>query len=225
MILPIDRLRGVVSKSSLKVLMGLMLMPLFFLTYSAAAHTVVLSDHRIAYQEEGWVLTFKQKTSQLRDIVYELNPNLKGKNLNSQEFLDETARLISRDFRLVSNDNSLSLMPLRMQYDGLRFEGRFLIDGLPENPDYVTIETYGFDSHDHSVKSLSIYLNDQGYVHYFNSNQTLAAFSFSDRTYLDVGELPKHDKTNLIYVGLVIFVLCLAVFLFQFVRTKAMKEA
>lgn len=68
---------------------------LVFMLYAvdSSAHRIVLSAYKLKYENDSWVLYFQQKTGALRDAVYNVKPDLKGMNLNSETFLDATKQV------------------------------------------------------------------------------------------------------------------------------------
>ncbi|GEM_PF-4947302 len=180
-----------------------LVLSLILLTFRTTAHTVVLSEYRMNYEKEGWVLSFQQKTSQLRDAIYAVRPDLKGTNLNSRDFLDETRRYIAENFSMKNRGELLSITPMSMQYGGLNFEAEFFVEGLPKHPDHLIIATSGFDTHEHSVKLLSITLGEQGYLNYFNSEQKQANFSFNARRYVPL-ETDAQESNNYL-ISIIVF--------------------
>ena len=161
------------------------------------------------------MLSFQKKTSQLRDAIYSLRPDLKGTNLNSEVFLDETKQYITNTFTLKYDGKLLKIVPGHMRYGGLIFEGQFFLEGLPQHPDYLAIETCGFDRHEHSINLLSITVGEQGYVHYFNKNRDFAVFSFDSKEYTFSEIKTSGGYQALIYVAglLIILIIIDRVFL------------
>lgn len=161
----------------------ILLSPLLLFTFKGSAHSVVLSEYRLEYKEDGWMLSFQQKTGQLRDAIYSIRPDLKGTNLNSEIFLEETTRYITNTFTLKYDGKFLKIVPTYMRYGGLKFEAQFLLKGLPKHPEYLAIKSSGFDRHEHSINLLSITIGEHGYVNYFNRNRDFAVFSFDSKQY------------------------------------------
>ena len=200
-----------------------LVLSLFFIlfTFESVAHTVVLSEYKLKYENDQWTLYFKQKTSALRDAIYTLQPELKGKNLNSEAFLKETSSYITDNFVLKNEGDLLEITPIYMNYEGLIFEARFTVEGLPKQPDYVTIETSGFDAHEHSVKILSIYAGDQGYIHDFNAERNHSVFSFETKQYSSSEKRTSGSSTTWIYVVVSLIIL---VFFAQRYRQRQVAE-
>lgn len=161
----------------------MLLLPLLLFTFKGSAHSVVLSEYRLEYKKDGWMLSFQRKTGQLRDAIYSIRPDLKGTDLNSEIFLDETTRYIANTFTLKYDGKLLKIVPAYMRYGGLKFEAQFFLEGLPKHPEYLTIESSGFDRHEHSINLLSITIGEQGYVNYFNRKRDFAVFSFDSKHY------------------------------------------
>ncbi|MDN5215145.1 hypothetical protein QQ020_23900 [Fulvivirgaceae bacterium BMA12] len=135
------------------------------------------------YKKDKWILSFQQKTGHLRDAIYAIRPDLKGTDLNSEIFLDETTRHITNSFILKYDGKLLKIVPKYMRYGGLKFEAQFFLEGLPKHPEYLAIQSTGFDRHEHSINLLSITIGEQGYVNYFNRSRDFAVFSFDSKQY------------------------------------------
>lgn len=153
-------------------------------SFSSSAHTVVLSEYSLEYREDHWVLLFDQKTSQLVDAIRNTKPELKGINLNSEVFLDATASHITSNLLLTFEGKPLRLTPQHMHYGGLKFESRFLVEGLGENPDFLTMEVDSFDAHEHSIVIFRVTEGKDGYLNYFDQTNRLATFDFSAKSYV-----------------------------------------
>lgn len=152
-------------------------------SFNAVAHNVVLSEYSLSYVNNQWILTFKQKTSYLRDAIYETRSDLKGINLNSEVFKEATAEHIITNLSLKYRGEVLLVEPIQMKYGGLSFESTFSVEGLPNDPDFLTIKTDAFDAHEHSIVLFRVTKGTEGYLHYFNQEQRLATFDFTTRSY------------------------------------------
>ncbi|MEP5613519.1 MAG: hypothetical protein ABJP45_14805 [Cyclobacteriaceae bacterium] len=153
------------------------------LSLTSSAHAVVLSEYSLQYENKQWVLSFDQKTSQLRDAIYASRPDLKGMNLNSEVFMDATANHIISNLSITYGREQLDIVPQHMHYGGLRFESRFIVEGLSENPDNLNLSVDGFDAHEHSVVLFRVSIGKEGYLNYFNQNQHVATFDFATKSY------------------------------------------
>lgn len=168
---------------------GALFFPLFLyiasslLSLQSRAHTVVLSEYSLEYKNEQWVLTFEQKTSQLRDAIYALRPDLQGINLNSEAFLDATEDYIISNMSLKYHGEELRIVRQHMHYSGLRFESRFIAEGLPDAPEYLNIQVNGFDAHEHSIVLFRVIEETEGYLNYFNQEQRLGSFDFKTKSF------------------------------------------
>ena len=147
------------------------------------------------------MLSFRQKTGQLRDAIHSIRPDLKGTNLNSEIFLDETTRYIANSFTLKHGGKFLKIVPTYMRYGGLTFEAQFLLEGLPKHPDYLAIASSGFNNHEHAINLLSITIGEQGYVNYFNRKREFAVFSFDSKQYTFSEIKTSGGYENLIYIA------------------------
>ena len=174
-------------------------------SFSVHAHTVVLSEYTLQYEDNNWTLYFKQKTSHLRDAIYFSNPGLKGINLNGEVFLAATAKHIVSNIALTHQGKQLRISPKQMHYGGLRFESVFQVEGLSGDPDYLSIKTDGFDSHEHSVKLFRTTIEEEGYLHYFNQEQRLATFDFETHNY-SIGEITSDKGNNIVFYALLLLV-------------------
>lgn len=174
-----------------------------------SGHTVVLSLCKLKYEQDGWRLYFQQKTRPLRDAIYAGRLDLKGMNLNSELFLRETHKYITNNFTLKNEGKPLTISPKYLKYDGRNFEGQFFVKGLPKNPDDLTIETSGFDVHEHSMKVLSIIVGDQAYLYNFNKEQNQAIFSFNSKQYLSSKEKTYWEYKPLIFYITGLLIVCL----------------
>lgn len=154
------------------------------LSFNSLGHRVVLSEYTLQYENGYWILSFDQKTSQLRDAIYASNPDLKGINLNSDVFLEATENYIMRSLILIYDGETLRFEPQKMRYGGLRFESRFIVEGLDTNPDYLVIKVDGFDAHEHSVVLFRFSEEDEAYLNYFNQDQRLATLDFATHRYV-----------------------------------------
>jgi len=64
---------------------------LCFISTTAMAHIVIDSNYYLRYiKDQGWTIYFNTKTSSLSKRIQELNPDLKGTNLNSTTFKQAT---------------------------------------------------------------------------------------------------------------------------------------
>ncbi len=149
-----------------------------------SAHSLVLSICELKYENNAWTLHFKQKTRPLRDAIFSEKPELKGSNLNSREFLEETSRYIAKHFTLSHQHNLLQLAPKHMKFNGRQFEGAFLVEGMPQDPEYLTIQTSGYDAHDNSMKILNIQVGNQEYLYDFNAMHKEIMFSFDSKEFV-----------------------------------------
>lgn len=168
---------------------GALFLPLFIcialclLSLQSKAHTIVLSEYSFEFKNEQWVLTFDQKTSQLRDAIYAKRPDLKGINLNSEVFLNATEDYIISNLSLKYNGERLRIVRQHMRFGGLKFESRFVVEGLPEAPAYLNIRVDGFDEHEHSIVLFRVIEETEGYLNYFNQEQRLASFNFATKSF------------------------------------------
>lgn len=178
----------------------LLLISFFLITssFNSLAHPVILSEYSLQYENGQWILLFKQKTSYLRDAIYAIEPELKGQNLNGEDFLEATSDYLISTLTLKYNGDALQVKPQHMRYGGLRFESRLLVEGLPENPDYLTIQSDGFDTHEHSIVLFRVAIGDDAFLNYFNQEQRLATFSFSDHSYF-FEEVESDNTSKLIF--------------------------
>lgn len=190
---------------------------LFINSHNVSAHTVVFSEYSLQYANGQWHLLFIQKTSYLRDAIYAVEPGLKGQNLNCDDFLEATSNYLTSTLKLKYRGNPLRIEPQYMRYGGLRFESGFLVEGLPEDPDYLTIRSDGFDTHEHSIVLFRVAIEDDAYVNYFNQDQRLATFDFASHSY--VFEEVKSDNRYKIIL-LTIFGLLLVAGVGKFIRSK-----
>lgn len=170
-----------------------------FFSFTGAAHTVVLSEFSLARESEQWVLSFDQKTSQLRDAIYAFRPDLKGTNLNSEEFKEATRKYVVSNLFLKYQGELLQIVPRSMHYGGLRFESTFLVEGLARKPDLLTIQVESFDAHEHSIVLFRIAEEQDGSLNYFNQNQRLATFDFNTKRYV-FGDIQPNGKNKLQFI-------------------------
>lgn len=161
----------------------LSILAVFLLSLQSSAHTIVLSEYTLQYQNEGWTLSFHKKTNQLRDAIYSSRPDLKGINLNSKDFKAATFDYITSNLSLAYQGDQLRIIPQNMHYGGLRFESTFLVEGLAEEPDFLGIKVNGFDGHEHSIVLFRIAIEKEGYLNYFNEHQRVATFDFTSHHY------------------------------------------
>ena len=175
---------------------------LFFLlfTLETSAHAIMLSVCKLKYEQDGWNLYFQQKTRPLRDAIYTIRADLKGINLNSEIFLNETSQYINNSLTLKNKGKLLKITPKSLKYNGLKFEGQFSVEDLPKNPDDLTIETAGFEIHEHAMKVLSINVGDQEYLCNFNKEQKQAIFSFDSKQFIPFEEKTSEGSRFLIYL-------------------------
>ena len=82
------------------------------------AHAIVLSEYSLEYRDGQWELSLVQKTSQLRDAIYAVKPELRGINLNSQDFLNATEEFVNKNLNLSMNGRELSFKSHKMSYGG-----------------------------------------------------------------------------------------------------------
>lgn len=153
------------------------------MSFPASAHTVVLSEYTLSYEEDRWILRFVQRTRHLRDAIYDYRPDLKGINLNGESFLLATARHIQSNLQINSQGNFVEISPIQMQYGGLRFESSFELPDLPRNPKLITIQADGFDSHEHSIVLFRIQMGREAYLHHFNQVERTTSFDFEQKQY------------------------------------------
>lgn len=172
---------------------------LIFDAIETSAHTIVLSMCKLKYEDHGWCLYFQQKTRPLRDAIYHNRADLKGINLNSEAFLNETSKYIRDNFTLKNNDKLLKFTPKYLKYNGLNFEGQFLVEGLLKQPDELSIFASGFDVHEHAMKILSIQVEEQEYLYNFNKEQKQITFSFDSKKYISSENSVSKGYTMLIY--------------------------
>ncbi|PWJ44030.1 hypothetical protein BC781_101380 [Sediminitomix flava] len=192
-----------------------------FVSTESKAHTVVLSTYKLKYEDHAWKLFFSQKTRPLRDAIYASNPELKGINLNSLKFLEETSRHIKGNFVLENEGTLLNLKAERLQFDGLQFEGKFTIENLDELPEFLSIRNTGFDTHKHSVKVVSIASQGQEYIHNFNLTQKEAVFSFETNEFISPEGKPlKSFKWYFIVVGSFLILIILRLMLSRINKRK-----
>ncbi len=175
-------------------------------SFNCTAHNIVLSEYSLSYENDQWVLSFKQKTSYLRDAIYETRPDLKGINLNSDVFKEATSQHIITNLTLRYRGDLLRLKPIQMQYGGLSFESVFSVQGLPGDPDYLTIQTDAFDAHEHSIVLFRVTKETEGYLHYFNQDQRLATFDFASHSYT-MDEVQSTGNYRSILYGILILVI------------------
>ncbi len=173
---------------------------------SGSGHAIVFSEYSLRYDNEQWILSFDQKTRYLRDAIYATRPDLKGTNLNSSDFLDATANHITANLVLKYKGRLLRIVPQQMRYGGLKFESTFVVEGLPEQPGFLTIKTDGFDVHDHSIILFRVAIENEGYLNYFNQDQRLATFDFVLHRYV-FEEISPIGRHNLIFYVILLLVL------------------
>ncbi|MEM6644388.1 MAG: hypothetical protein AAF616_15520 [Bacteroidota bacterium] len=147
------------------------------------AHTIVMVQYELIEVDGNWTFYFRQKTNQLRNTIYDKRPELKGLNLNSEDFLNATAETIISSLQLFSDGNPIDLVPKTMEYGGLEFEAFFNVCGLPSKPQSLRIETSSFDEHEHSIAVMKVTQNNDSFLHFFNSKETAAIYDFSTRRY------------------------------------------
>lgn len=164
------------------------------------SHSVVLSVYHLEYKNEEWIMHFKHKTGALRDVIYELNPDLKGKNLNSQDFLNETEIYVINTLNLKSDGKALKLSPIFMRYGGHNFEASFEVKGFREKPNAIDITTSGFDDHEHSVKILTLDTGIERFRHQFFKEKSTASFSFDNKQFS--ASKNQTPKENPIFLGI-----------------------
>ncbi len=162
----------------------------------------MLSEYSLSYKDDVWILNFKQKTSYLRDAIYANRPDLKGTNLNSDDFLEQTSKHIIENLSLKFEGNQLSISPVEMKYGGLSFESTFIVNGLPSNPDFLTIKVDAFDEHEHSIVLFRVANGSDAYLNYFNQEQRLATFDFESHSYV-FEEIRSGESSNLIIYALI----------------------
>ncbi len=167
----------------------------------SAAHTIVLSSYKLKNENDGWTLHFQQKTRALRDAIYAERSDLKGVDLNSDVFLNATSSFITEHVMLQHKGTLLRLTPKLMKYDGLSFKGQFTVEGLEKDPDYLSIATSGFDTHEHSMKIFSISIGKESYLYNFRLDQKQALFSFGSKRYLLGDAEPSNDNQSWPYLA------------------------
>ena len=157
--------------------------PFLLISIVCFSHAITISSYELFRKKDTWILSVEQKTRALRDAVYLLEPELKGKNLNSDEFLEKTHQYVEESIVLQYDGDVVRLKPINARFGGLKYEAQYAIEGLPLNPKEVTIKTSGYDDHEHSTKIFSITIGDQGYVEYFNKSKFSATFTFEGKQY------------------------------------------
>lgn len=110
----------------------------------------------------------------------------------------QQSKYIANSFILENNDGSLEITSRYMHYDGRFFNGQFIVKGLAKKTDYLTIRASDFDTHEHSIKLLSIVLNKQEYLYNFNQEQKQIVFSFDTKQFILEQDKPinKVSTTN-----------------------------
>ena len=82
-----------------------------------------------------------------------------------------------------------------MNYGGLSFEGMFSVPELSEWDKNLTIETSGFDDHEHSIKTLNIDMENQTYSFDFSKNYNRVIFSFGSKRFTNQN-VDTNEKDN-----------------------------
>lgn len=162
---------------------GLYLACLWLPVQRSHGHAAVLSNYVLRWENNQWVLEVTKKTSQFRDALYRSNDDLRGQNLNSKGFIKRAGEHISRRFRLIHEEKTLSLTPIDATFDGLLFNASFSVEDLPSHPKTLSVHATDFDDHEHSVNTLIIEMGADGYVKSFNTRDRHAIFSFESKTY------------------------------------------
>lgn len=188
-------------------------------TYSIA-HTTEISEYSINKKGDRWVLSFYQKTSQLRDAIYAGRPELKGMNLNSETFLQATSDHIENSVLLMQEGVQLNLIPEEMNYGGLRFSGEFELSGIESNPEKLVIKANAFEEHEHAILVFKVMDGAEGYLYYFNKDRREAIFDFKTKHYSFQEEAERQfGSSNWVVISL-LFSLIL-IYLNQVKKTKS----
>ena len=193
----------------LKRWLGCVVIAMFLtMSLSAKKHPVVFAEYALEYQGGEWILSFTQKTSYLRDAIYATRPELKGINLNSDQFLQATSNHVKSNIGLRYRNDALILYPRYMKYGGLKFESSFVVEGLTKKPEHLGIVTGGYDVHEHSIIIFQITEGSGGFMNYFNRNDKAATFDFEKSQFV-MGEFDYksyHQLTNyfLLFTGLLV---------------------
>lgn len=178
----------------------------------AKADIAVESTFYMRYvPKQGWIIYLETKSSSLCQGIQELNPNLKGVNLNSPLFKQSTFDYFNESIIIRDNQNKrYNLKGVNINFGGLITTGSLILEKLPNEFKILQIKANCFtETNQHITNHFIIDLDGKNYKFKFNEKETQAIFNRDAKEFYSILNDDEMSSNRYLYIATIPILLLL----------------